>query len=215
LTENVPSFLVGDAADHQQARERVKPWAAEARRVALCIDLDEVGHQADFSLRQDGSGAVAMLTLALMYGPGGVAVQQLNALAQAVGLSRTGELELVRHLLHATPWLDRIADALMIEQLLRHETVASSDPAGWQGRLLPLHEWQHAARTGRQFIEDLMPWPAGIFNAAQAQWLMCARWNYVAATLRATKPDDHPKPELIQSLQRLRRLGHLVISMLP
>jgi hypothetical protein len=204
-------------ADYRAALEQLSHWHDVAERIADLVDLDALAATHGLTTRRRVMmGSTQLLTLALMYGPGAVGLRGLVTFAQTLGLSRVTEASLLRTLLHAAPWLDHVAEQVMIEQLLSRE----SEPVGRAKRdglvrLRPYHAWQHIARTAQQFIEDLLPWPTQCFNEAQSLWLMCARWNYVAATLRSAAEGLNDTAESTASMQRIRRVGHLIAALLP
>ena len=207
----------GGVADRANALEQLPKWQNVADRIGEMVDLDATAAINGASTRRRGlPGTTQLLTLALLHGPGAVGLRQLVATAQTLGFRRVSEAALLRMMLHAAPWFDHIAEQMMIEQLLRRATdlpiCAKRDTVV---RLRPYHAWQHIARTAQQFIEDLLPWPTHCFNEEQSLWLMCARWNYVAATLRSTDDSKADTAEITASMQRVRRAGHLIAALLP
>lgn len=204
-------------ADIGVALEQLRPWLDAAERVGEMVDLDATAAVCGVTTRRRGMPCTQqLLALALLHGPGAVGLHHLVAFAQALGFNRVSEATLLRMMLHAGPWLDHIAEQVMIEQLLNRATdLPASAKHDTVVRLRPYHAWQHIARTAQQFIEDLLPWPTHCFNEEQSLWLMCARWNYVAATLRSADNGKTNTAETTPSMQRVRRVGHLIVALLP
>ena len=203
--------------EFRQARVDARRWLSLAERIGQMIDLDATALAAGALQRRRGvPSAVHLLALALMHGPGCLTLRQLSEHAQAFGIAKLSEPALLRRLLHAASWLDDIAERLTIEQLLtlnQPETPDTTAPAVLT--LRPYAEWQHEARTARQFVEDLMPWPSEAFNEAQVHWLMCVRWNFVAASLRSGRLESTDLSDIAPSMQRVRRLAYLIVALLP
>jgi hypothetical protein len=214
-----PSAQQGRAGlvDIGVALERLVPWQHAAERVAELVDLDATAAVSGVTTRRRGMPCTQqMLTLALLHGPGGVALRELATYAQIIGFNRMSEASLLRMMLHAAPWLDHIAEQVMIEQLLAREAGQPvQNKRDVVVRLRPYQVWQHIARTAQQFIEDLLPWPTHCFNEDQSLWLMAARWNYVAATLRCSEDGKADTAEATPSMQRVRRIGQLIAALLP
>ena len=218
-----PIYIPGQPLSHQGragiadvgvALKQLSLWQDTAERIGELVDLEATAAVSGVTTRRRGlSCTKQMLTLVLLHGPGAVKLHDLLTFAHILGLNRVSEASLLRMMLHAAPWLDHIAEQVMIEQLLTREseqpTAAKRDTVV---RLRPFRAWQHIARTAQQFIEDLLPWPTHCFNEEQSLWLMCARWNYVAATLRNSEGSNADAAEATPSMQRVRRVGHLIVS---
>jgi len=204
-------------AEFRQARIEARRWLSVAERIGQVIDLDATAQSSGALQRRRGVATAGhLLALTLMHGPGCLPLRQLSDHAQTFGIAKLSEPALQRRLLHATTWLDDIAERLIIEQLLTLKQPEPNDSGAFSLLTLrPYAEWQHEARTARQFIEDLMPWPSEAFNEAQVHWLMCVRWNFVASTLRTGRLGSNDLSDIAPSMQRVRHLAHLITALLP
>ncbi len=202
------------------------------RDVAKWMGLaEQIGHQVDLNASALANGALqrrrgvpsasALLSLALLYGPGHLSLRLVAERAERVGLAHLSEPALLRRLMNAAGWLEDVAQHLIIERLLglvTHDGDQGSADFGDFGVPLALQHydaWQSQAEAARHFLIDFMPWPDGMFNAAQETWLLCARWNYVASTMQDgpfTRDSAHGG---VHTLERVRLMAHLIAALMP
>ena len=213
----VGSLATASQASYRQAREEARHWLALSERIGQLVDLDATALESGaFQRRRGVPTAGNLLALALMHGPGLLTLPRVVEHAEAFGIARLSEQALLRRLVHASSWLEVVVEQLLIEQLLtRSSTTTRREPSEFQAALRPYETWRRAARTARHFIDDLMPWPANAFNEAQAHWLMCVRWSFVAATVRQGQSMPGCTANGSSLVQRVRRTAHLIAALAP
>ncbi len=211
------SLATASPATVRQAREEARHWLALAERIGQQVDLDATAFEAGaFQRRRGVPTAGNLLALALMHGPGQLSLPRVVEHAQMFGIANLSEQALLRRLVHATSWLEIVAEQLLIEQLLARSSVGlRTDISEFKVALRPYESWRRAARTARHFIDDLMPWPANAFNEQQAHWLMCVRWTFVASSMRQGQSMPGCSTNGSSLVQRVRRTAHLIAALSP
>jgi hypothetical protein len=213
----------GTEALRPRPRDVTTEWLAVADRVAQHVDLDSTAHAQGAMVRRRGvPSATNLLCLAFLYGPGRMPLRLIVERAASLGIANVSEPALLRRLLNASPWLEHLADTLIIDRL---DEIAEADHPTRPSRLgtftprpietamsQPLHERRtrqiDAAKT---FFLDFHPWPDSLYSDSQIHWLMCVRWMFVTATIKdgpITRGDTDLKPT--SALERSRLMAHLV-----
>ena len=201
-------------APQRDIAQDVTSWMSLAGRIGQQVDLDMLADETGvFRRRRSVPTAGALLGLALLYGPGGFSVRQLTESVERLALAPVSEPALVRCLHGSTHWLETVAEHLMIEQLLQRDAQASSSMAGLKIR--PYEDWQNAAHAAKHFVLDFLPWAPGTFSAEQEQWLLCARWNFVAGTINSAHLTRDVGYSGAPTMERVRMLAHLISAVLP
>jgi hypothetical protein len=183
----------------------IAKWLGLAERIAQQVDLDTTSPR-----RRGQHTAAAQLGLALLYGPGGQTMRQLADTVERLDIAHVSESALLRRLMNAAGWLEDVAEELIIEQLLRG--TASAALQNGSLHFAAYADWRSVAQAAKQFLLDFMPWQDGMFTAAQEQWLLCARWNFVASTIQADRATTDAG---FHTLERVRVLGHLIAALSP
>jgi hypothetical protein len=184
-----------------------------AERVGELVELDVSAHAHGAMLRRRGvPTATKLLCLTLLYGPGRMPLRMIAENAARLDIAHVSEPALLRRMANAAPWLAHVADHMLRHGMDRH---AEQQPmTDWPGASREQADRRrHEVDMARAFIVDFAPWPVDAFNEQQVHWLLCVRWNYVAATLKEgshLRPvDEDPSP-----MERTRRLAHLIAASL-
>jgi hypothetical protein len=215
----VPSLLPKQAFAHRATphlgtRDTAAEWLAIAERVAQRVELDASAHAHGAMLRRRGvPTATRLLCLALLSGPGRMPLRLITEQAHHSDIAHVSEPALLRRLTNAAPWLAHLADTMM-----RNELTRQGEPETSSKRLpqpvIDRHHSQREAELARAFILDFQPWPVDAFTERQVHWLLCVRWNYVAATLRDGAGHRAPAEAQASPMELTRRWAHLIVAML-
>lgn len=197
-----------------QIDEATAAWFALAGRIGEHIDFDSCAAAVGYVARHRGiPTSAALLALALQYGPGGLSLRQLADSVRRLALANVSEPALLRCLHGTAAWLEAVAEKLIIEQLLQRDTQESGEHDGLT--LRPYADWQFAAQAAKHFLLDFMPWQDGVFTVEQEQWLLCARWNFVAATINSAHATPSAGFGVAPTMERVRMLAHLIAAVTP
>ncbi len=213
-----------------RSHEATLDWFAAAERVGHLADLDASAHSHGAMLRRRGvPSATNLLCLAFLYGPGRMPLRLIAERADLLGIAHVSEPALLRRLLNAGDWLDHLADELILQHL--DQLAALNDnPTPYSARMstaAPMmmmnnfntptlrDERAMQADMAKRFILDFVPWPTDLYTDAQVHWLLCARWTFVASTIKdgplsRIETDSQPA----SSLERTRLLAHLIASVI-
>ena len=211
----------GDASRHR-AHEITLDWFAVADRIGQHVDLDATAYANGAMVRRRGvPSATNLLCLALLYGPGRMPLRLIAERSAALGIAQVSEPALLRRLLNAAPWLEFLADAMIVDRLdeladadRQAETGPATSPH--RGADLLLSQTSHERRNrqtsaAKSFFLDFNPWPDALFSDSQIHWLMSTRWLFVTATIKdgpVTRGEFGGKPA--SALERSRLMAHLV-----
>jgi hypothetical protein len=220
LMDQGANARLGGIADLPCSGADTAKWLRVAERVGHYVDLDSTALADGAMLRRRGvPTATALLGLALFYGPGGMSLRQAADRAEQLGIAHVSETALLRRLINAAGWLEEVVERLTIEQLLRLATPAeatnSAPRPGLDLNLRSYAAWQRAAQEAKHFLLDFLPWQEDSFNAAQEQWLLCARWNFVASTIQDGPLTRDAGRGIEHTLERVRVLAHVIVALLP
>jgi hypothetical protein len=205
-----------------RAHEVTLDWFAVADRIGQHVDLDATAYANGAMVRRRGvPSAVNLLCLALLYGPGRMPLRLIAERSAALGIANVSEPALLRRLLNAAPWLEFLADALIIDRL---DELAEADrsasgqfpAASHRSTDILLSQMSHERRNrqiaaSKDFFLDFSPWPDELFSDSQIHWLMSTRWLFVTATIKdgpITRSEVDGKP--FNALERSRLMAHLV-----
>ncbi len=221
-----PTRLMPEPMKHGRPHETTLDWFATAERVGRTIDLDASAHAHGAMLRRRGvPSATNLLCLAFLYGPARMPLRLIAERAAATGIAKVSEPALLRRLMNATPWLEHLADTLIVQQLDRiggangrgAEVVKlrSSMPlTGGPFASMPLYDHRvRMANAAKRFIIDFEPWPLDLFSDAQVHWLLCVRWTYVASSLKEgplARIDSDPNPATL--LETSRQMAQMIAA---
>jgi hypothetical protein len=222
-----PSFIrstSGAAIEfpRHRAHEVTLDWFAVADRIGQHVDLDATAYANGAMVRRRGvPSAVNLLCLALLYGPGRMPLRLIAERSAALGIANVSEPALLRRLLNAAPWLEHLADAMIIDrldELAEADRNADAKPTAQTHRStdLLLSQLSHERRNrqitaAKDFFLDFNPWPDELFSDSQIHWLMSTRWLFVTATIKdgpITRSEIDGKP--FNALERSRLMAHLV-----
>ncbi len=216
-----PAFMHGmppmprDIA-RSRPREATMDWYAVADRIGQHVDLDSTAYAHGAMVRRRGvPSATNLLCLALLYGPGRMPLRLIAERSAALGIAQVSEPALLRRLSNAAPWLEFLADAMIIDRL--DELGEPDRPAApLRPADMMLSQKSHERRQcqiegAKAFFIDFHPWPCDLYTDDQIHWLMSTRWLFVTATLKdgaanRTEQDDRPATPL----EHARRMAHLV-----
>jgi hypothetical protein len=185
-----------------------------AERIGHLVDLDICADSSRSAPRHKGvPTAGGLLALALLYGPGGLSLRELAESVRRLSLATVSEQALLRCLHRTAAWLESVAEKLIIEQLLQRgsESLASENSL----TLRPFADWQSAGEAAKHFLLDFMPWQNGVFTGEQEQWLLSARWTFVAATINSTHSTREAGFGGAPTMERVRMLAHLIAAVMP
>jgi hypothetical protein len=195
-----------------RAHDITLDWFAVADRIGQHVDLDATAYANGAMVRRRGvPSATNLLCLALLYGPGRMPLRLIAERSAALGIAQVSEPALLRRLLNAAPWLEHLADAMIIDRLDEMDEAdrnAGAEPPTPMHRSAEMllsqasHERRnHQISAAKGFFVDFTPWPEHLFSDSQIQWLMSTRWLFVTATIK-----DGP----FSALERSRMMAHLV-----
>lgn len=216
-----PAFIRGlsraqTASVRPRLHEATMDWFAVADRIGQHVDLDATAYANGAMVRRRGvPSATNLLCLALLYGPGRMPLRLIAERSAALGIAQVSEPALLRRLLNAAPWLEFLADAIIIDRL---DALADAErnvsPQRPAEMMLP-QTWQERRRRqidgAKGFFLDFSPWPDGLFTDDQIHWMMSTRWMFVNATNKDSainRVDHDDKPASV--LEHSRRMAHLV-----
>ena len=209
-----PSFADRGLSAASRGRDTAAEWLAVAERVGEMVELDASAHAHGAMVRRRGvPTATRLLCLALLYGPGRMPLRLIAERAQRSNIANVSEPALLRRLSNAAPWLAHVADTMMRCELSR----LSDENSTAEQRIAAMIGQDHAAREAefaRAFILEFQPWPVDAFNERQVHWLLCVRWNYVAATLRDGVAHRAQPLATANPTELTRRWAHLIAAML-
>ena len=196
-------------------------WFATAERVGGHVDLDASAHTQGAMRRRRGvPSATNLLCLAFLYGPGRMPLRLIAERAAALNIAHVSEPALLRRLLNASVWLEHVVNTLIIEQLQHKAGDATPNQHNALslalGDLRPYDTEARQAEAAKRFFLEFTPWPEGLYNDAQVHWLLCVRWNFVAATIKdgpVIRANDDAQPQ--SALERTRTMAHLIAALLP
>lgn len=209
-------------AQRRRAHEITLDWFAVADRIGQHVDLDATAYANGAMVRRRGvPSATNLLCLALLYGPGRMPLRLIAERSAALGIAQVSEPALLRRLLNAAPWLEFLADTLIIDRLDERadaDRQAETNPGNpaFRSTDLLLSQTSQERRSrqktaAKTFFIDFNPWPDGLFSDGQIHWLMSTRWLFVTATIKdgpVTRGEGHSKPN--SALERSRHMAHLV-----
>ncbi len=221
-----PSRLIPEPVRSGRPHETTLDWFATAERIGRSVDLDASAHADGAMLRRRGvPSATNLLCLAFLYGPGRMPLRLIAERAAALGIAKVSEPALLRRLMNATPWLQHLADIVIMQQLDRiggHAggsaeilQLRSAVPA-FGGPFAALPFYDHRARmaaAAKAFILDFEPWPENLFSDAQVHWLLCVRWTFVASSMKEgpmARIDEEPAP--VTLLETSRKMAQLIAA---
>jgi hypothetical protein len=199
-----------------RAREATMDWFAVADRIGQHVDLDATAYTNGAMVRRRGvPSATNLLCLALLYGPGRMPLRLIAERSAALGIAQVSEPALLRRLLNAAPWLEFLADAMIIDRL---DDLAQDgdDATSLRNPDMMLSQASHERRQrqiagAKSFFIDFSPWPDGLYTDDQIQWLMSTRWLFVTATIKdgpISRAEMDGKPT--SALEHSRQMAHLV-----
>jgi hypothetical protein len=191
-------------------------WFAVADRIGQHVDLDATAYTKGAMVRRRGvPSATNLLCLALLYGPGRMPLRLIAERSAALGIAQVSEPALLRRLLNAAPWLEFLADAMIIDRL---DDLADGGYGATSRRNADMmlsqasHERRQRQIAGaKSFFIDFYPWPDALYTDDQIQWLMCTRWLFVTATIKdgpISRAEMGDKPT--SALEHSRQMAHLV-----
>lgn len=199
-----------------RAHEATMDWFAVADRIGQHVDLDATAYAHGAMVRRRGvPSATNLLCLALLYGPGRMPLRLIAERSAALGIARVSEPALLRRLLNAAPWLEVLADAMIIDRL---DEIADDgrDTALPRPAEMMLSQISHERRQrqiagAKSFFLDFNPWPEALYTDDQIQWLMSTRWLFVTATIKdgpISRAELDGRPT--SALEHSRQMAHLV-----
>ncbi len=199
-----------------RAHEATMDWFAVADRIGQHVDLDATAYANGAMVRRRGvPSATNLLCLALLYGPGRMPLRLIVERSAALGIAQVSEPALLRRLLNAAPWLEFLADAMIIDRLdeLADDGLHAGPPRPIDMMLSQTsHERRQRQIAGaKSFFLDFNPWPNALYTDDQIQWLMSTRWLFVTATIKdgqinRAELDGRPT----SALEHSRQMAHLV-----
>lgn len=216
-----PAFMPGLARtksdiSRPRAYESTMDWFAVADRIGQHVDLDATAYANGAMVRRRGvPSATNLLCLALLYGPGRMPLRLIAERSAALGIAQVSEPALLRRLLNAAPWLEFLADAMIIDRL---DELADDgrDAAPPRPADIMLSQTSHERRQrqiagAKSFFLDFYPWPDALYTDDQIQWLMSTRWLFVTATIKdgpINRAELDARPT--SGLEHSRQMAHLV-----
>ncbi len=207
------------AARPSRSQEAIRDWLASADRVGEQIDLDASAHLHGAMVRRRGvPSATNLLCLALLYGPGRMPLRLIAERSAALGIAQVSEPALLRRLLNAQPWLEHVAETLILDKL---DHIAEFDDApSCETSGIRLHAYATASTVelqarqvdaAKQFLIAFLPWPKDLYSDAQIHWLLGIRWLFVTSTIKggpATRVAGDIRTGSV--LDRTRLIAHLI-----